>query len=195
METLMRFDYAARALLGARDEQEDALAVWTDRETPRFDEAVEGAAGALLVGLADGMGGMAAGGIASKVACASFMAALQRSTGETRLRLEEAALEANDAIQDAKDEDTELQSMGCTMLGLAFGDGALHWVSAGDTHVFLLRGRELLLLNADQSGKPVLEKIAAGGDITKTQAQNDRNNDYLYAALTGGITGEFDRAP
>ena len=70
----MLFDYAVRSLVGEREEQEDSVAIATDDGPVVDDEAVEGDAKALTLALADGMGGQAAGGVASRIACAAWSA-------------------------------------------------------------------------------------------------------------------------
>lgn len=190
----MRFEYATRGMQGQREEQEDAVGLWDHDQSPLFDCALDGSAPALVIALADGMGGQAAGGVASRIACMTFMEVLGSTGGDISARMQDALREANEAIAHAVDVDATLKTMGCTLVGLALDNNDLEWVSLGDTHLFLLRKGKLLLLNADQSGKPVLEKLVAAGRVSAEDARDDKANNILYAALTGGKTGSVDRS-
>ena len=88
-----------------------------------------------------------------------------------------------------------LASMGCTFLGLRIENNRLEWAACGDTHLFLLRDQQLLLLNADDSGKPMLEKLAAAGKMIRAEAATHPDNNTVYSALTGGVTGTIDCSP
>ena len=185
---LTGFDYAARAIQGARDNQEDAC---------QFAK-VDGAAtlplgrhgvrrtGTLLAVLADGMGGHAGGAEASHAACAGFVAAYESSDGALSSRLAGALDTSNRAISDALQRDRSLAGMGCTLIGAAFTPGGLSWVSVGDSPLLLFRDDRLYQLNEDHSLAPVLDGLAARGEMTADEAGNHPRRHFLRAALTGG---------
>lgn len=139
-------------ILGGRSTQEDAAAIWSGtgiRHTHKVDltlaDPMLSHPGGLHVVLADGMGGHAAGDIASNLICDVFLSTLQRAlTGDNETapaqsggaqsggtqsggtqnsrgpsdRLADALEEANDAIQIAISEQHGLDGMGATLVGL-----------------------------------------------------------------------------
>ena len=192
----MLFDYAVRSLLGEREEQEDSVAIATDGGPVVDDAAAEGDAKVLTLtlALADGMGGQAAGGVASRIACEAFMAAMQSSGGDVTARMVDAFHESNTLLATAIEANPALASMGCTFLALRIENDRLEWAACGDTHLFLLRDQQLLLLNKDDSGKPMLEKLAAAGKMSAAEAAKHPDNNTVFSALTGGVTGTIDRS-
>ena len=86
-ETMLTYRHAARASLGARSYQEDAVAVHPREPAPE-----------LIAVLADGMGGHAGGALASKRVCETFLAVLEA-------RNQSAVLEARkEAVLEARKE-------------------------------------------------------------------------------------------
>jgi len=183
------FVHAARAIKGARNYQEDAAEV-------RLAASPGAEAGAPLLAavLADGMGGHTGGALASGLACKFFLHAFTSSSGNVPARLDEALNLANDAIAREVAENSELQGMGCTLIGAAFGPAGVEWVSVGDSPLFLVRKGEIVLLNEDHSLAPQIDKLAAAGKISWEAARADPRRHYLRSALTGGEMELIDRS-
>jgi protein phosphatase len=205
------YDISHRATMGARRYQEDAcaFAVVGPRErtgAPQREPALAGAGASdegsaapapsavashkpLLAVLADGMGGHVGGARASKTACRAFidtyLAAARNSDSEPGGRLEAALAAANAALAEAVAGDRALNGMGCTLIGALLDGALLRWISVGDSHLFLLRKGELFLLNENHSLAPVLDELAAQGQITPDEAASHPRRHYLRSALTG----------
>jgi PPM family protein phosphatase len=175
------FEHAIRASKGARNYQEDTADVLEH-------------SGALTAVLADGMGGHAGGALASGLACKFFLHALKTSAGEVPDRLAEALDLANAAIAHETAHDPRLNGMGCTLVGVAFGPEGVEWVSVGDSPLFLVRDREIVLLNEDHSLAPEIDKLAAAGKISWTAARADPRRHFLRSALTGNEIDLVDRS-
>ena len=186
--TLTGFDYAARAIQGARENQEDAcqFAKFDGSGTLPLGRHGARRGGTLLAVLADGMGGHAGGAEASATACSGFVAAYQASDGPLTSRLAGALDTSNRAISAALLRDRSLAGMGCTLVGAAFTPGGLGWVSVGDSPLLLFRDGKLYQLNEDHSLAPVLDKLAEQGQMTTDEADNHPRRHFLRAALTGG---------
>lgn len=185
---LTGFRYAARAMLGAREAQEDSwrfASVGGASGTLSLDRRTSPRAQTLLAVLADGMGGHAGGAEASGVACDAFVAAYQADDGTPRARLAGALDSANRAISTALMRDRSLAGMGCTLIGAVFTDDGLNWVSVGDSPLLLFREDKLYQLNEDHSLAPVLDKLAANGEISLADAESHPRRHHLRAALTG----------
>ncbi|MGH7903343.1 MAG: PP2C family protein-serine/threonine phosphatase [Candidatus Dormibacteraceae bacterium] len=106
-----------------------------------------------LVVVADGMGGHAAGRLASTIAVEVFVRHLEsdgeREAGARRLL---GALEAaNGAVLTAAKEDSSLAGMGCTLVAVAIVAGHLALINVGDSPAYLIREGRLRVLSQDHS--------------------------------------------
>jgi protein phosphatase len=184
---ISRFRHASRAIVGARDYQEDACAfAFPDARAVYFTTSgkVNGT-GELLAVLADGMGGHVAGAHAARTACRSFIETYTENRDASD-RLRQALEKSNAAISTAVSQNPELDGMGSTLLAASFGEGGLSWVSVGDSPLYLFRDRHLYQLNQDHSLAPVLDQLAADGELDRAAALQHPRRHYLRSALTGG---------
>ena len=110
------FDISGSQINGARDYQEDAYLI-----THLSDDSGEGAS---LVVVADGMGGHAAGNVASNMAVQTFNKYLTGNFPSEKLHevLRNAALAANQSITETVTETPALRGMGCTLVGALLTD-------------------------------------------------------------------------
>jgi len=168
--------------LGKREEQEDACAV-----VPLDDEQ-----NAVLLVVADGMGGHAAGELASKLAVSALCEAVKEGFPDgTPPDLLRAGLQAgNDAIKARAAERPELQGMGSTLVAILAVEHRLWWISVGDSHLYLVRERQLRKLNADHSYGGYLDRMAEAGNTVEPDPRYKRN--MLMSALTGEPIPELD---
>jgi PPM family protein phosphatase len=186
----LTYAYASLSIRGARASQEDACAF-----APPHAASIATLAGAshqgfttesgLICVLADGMGGHAAGALASTTACRTFVSAYTQSTAAARQRLKDALDQANRAIQQASEADKALDGMGCTLVGIMFGPTGLGWVSVGDSPLYLFRDNRLYQLNQNHSLAPLLDALAAAGEMSLEEAAAHPRRHFLRSALTG----------
>ncbi len=104
--------------------------------------------------VADGMGGHAAGEIASQIAAATFeeVAAVKLGTGlPPEEILYSAAQEANSRIYQAQRMKAELSGMGSTLTALSIRGGKYFVVHVGDSRAYLLRNGVLRQVTRDHS--------------------------------------------
>ncbi len=186
----LTYAYASLSIRGKRASQEDACAF-----APPHAASIATLAGAahhgftteagLICVLADGMGGHAAGALASNTACRHFLSAHVTSTAAARQRLKDSLDEANRAIAKAVEADKNLEGMGCTLVGVMFGATGLGWVSVGDSPLYLFRENRLYQLNQNHSLAPLLDALAAAGEMSPEQASVHPRRHFLRSALTG----------
>lgn len=179
-----QFELAGAQIDGARDYQEDAFLI-----THLTD--AKGNPSALII-VADGMGGHAAGNVASNMAVQAFNKHVSANypTDDPSNILYECVIMANNSIKDTIHETPALAGMGCTMVAAILEDEKLWWVSVGDSHLYILRGKELIKKNADHSYGGFLDRMEAQGTPVEPEPGLARN--MLMSAVTGDEINEID---
>ena len=183
--SVLSFDISGSQIDGARDYQEDAFLI------THLGDADGDSAGSMVI-VADGMGGHAAGNVASNMAVQTFNRHLSKNFPNDNISnvLYEAVLQANGSITATVSETAALKGMGCTLVACVLERGQLRWVSVGDSHLYLLRGSDLTKKNADHSYGGFLDRMAEAGTPVEAEAGFSRN--MLMSALTGDDIAEID---
>jgi protein phosphatase len=124
-----------------------------------------------LILVADGMGGHAAGDVASSLTVEAFEP-LRHRTQLHAADVLEALQRANRAILDESDEHPEKSGMGTTVTGLAIVDeaGSPHWLvfNIGDSRVYRIADGGLHQLTVDHSE---VAGLIAQGQISRNDAR------------------------
>ncbi len=177
-------EIAGSQIDGARDYQEDAFLI-----THLTD--ANGAPSALVI-VADGMGGHAAGNVASNMAVQAFSKSISLGYPKEEVPeiLNQSVLKANSTIAETIRETPALNGMGCTVVGAIIEGKKFWWVSVGDSHLYLLRGRKLTKLNDDHSYGGFLDRMEAAGTPIESEPGLSRN--MLMSAVTGEDIAEID---
>lgn len=180
----LEFELAGSQIDGARDYQEDAFLI-----THLTD--ANGKPSALVV-IADGMGGHAAGNVASNMAVQAFNKHVSANypTENPSEILEQSVVKANNSIKETVVETPALAGMGCTMVAAILEDGKMWWASVGDSHCYLVRDREITKKNADHSYGGFLDRMEADGTPVEPEPGLSRN--MLMSAITGEEINEID---
>ncbi|MER7452522.1 PP2C family protein-serine/threonine phosphatase [Nocardia beijingensis] len=140
-------------------------------------------AGARLLALADGMGGHAAGEVASQLMIAALAHLDDDEPGDDLLgKLDAATREGNAAIADQVEEEPELDGMGTTLTAILFAGKKLGLVHIGDSRAYLLRGGELTQITRDDT---FVQSLVDEGRITPEQAHTHPQRSLIMRALTG----------
>ncbi len=184
---ILSYDIAGDQIDGARDYQEDAFLI-THLNNAEDDQQA-------LVIVADGMGGHAAGNVASNMAVQAFNKHVSSNwpaddPSEIPDILRTSVIKANDALKETVAETAALSGMGCTMVGIVLNEGKVWWASVGDSHLYLIRDKEISKLNADHSYGGFLDRMAAEGKHIEVDPSLSRN--MLMSALTGTDIAEID---
>lgn len=127
-----------------RSENEDSVSVTRNRA----------GVDALLV-VCDGMGGHAAGHLASSIAVETFVSALESDGDERRGadpdRLKHASAATNTAVHEASLHNPAWSGMGSTLVVAAIDGDQLALVNVGDSPAYLFRDGDWKLLSQDHS--------------------------------------------
>ena len=171
--------FAARQIPGKREYQEDDFGLLDGR-----DLGLDGSEHSMLL-VADGMGGHVGGATASGLLSKTFVEAYPQTSGPIVDRLRNCLEAANKALADAVAENPTLDSMGSTLVAAVVASEGLHWISVGDSPLWLFRKGRLERLNADHSMAPILEDLVAKGHMTEEDAARDPRRHALRSAVMG----------
>jgi protein phosphatase len=194
----MKFDIAARAILGKRSSQQDSWRVFDDRGTNLAANAENGfvtVGDRSLVIVADGVGGYAGGEEASKLACDEFAKSFFKSQGSVDDRLKAALGVANSAIAAAQREHPDKKDMSTTFIGIYLDGNKMTFVSVGDSLLLRYRDEEIHRVNLDHSYADVLDRRLLGVGSADPREWSVAINDDQRAAITLALSGgPLDRA-
>jgi protein phosphatase len=146
----------------------------------------------------DGMGGHAAGEVASKLAVDTVLSyfrdkeplAADASLADAPLgaqMLSDAVNKANETILEYVDGHASTSGMGTTLVAARFAEGKFTIAHVGDSRIYLLRGGSLLQLTEDHS--LVMEQVRRG-ILTMEEAKKSASQHIITRAL-----GTDDNSP
>ena len=155
----------------------------SDRGLVRANNEDSVYAGARLLALADGMGGHAAGEVASQLVIAALAHLDDDEPGGDLLsKLDAAVREGNSAIAAHVEADPELEGMGTTLTAILFAGNRLGLVHIGDSRGYLLRDGELNQITKDDT---FVQTLVDEGRITAEEAHSHPQRSLIMRALTG----------
>ena len=155
----------------------------SDRGLVRANNEDSVYAGARLLALADGMGGHAAGEVASQLMIAALAHLDDDEPGEDLLgKLNRATHAGNTAIAEQVEEEPELDGMGTTLTAILFAGKKLGMVHIGDSRAYLLRDSEMAQITRDDT---FVQSLVDEGRITPEQAHSHPQRSLIMRALTG----------
>jgi serine/threonine protein phosphatase PrpC len=101
----------------------------------------------------DGMGGMAAGEVASAIACSTVIDTYAAQPAETAvlIKLSLAIRAANDAVRHSSAHNPEQQGMGTTLVAAVVEGNKLFVANVGDSRAYLLQKSACMQLTVDHS--------------------------------------------
>lgn len=174
-----------------RDHNEDTFLV-ADLSTgeaslqPTVRQHEVGPRGSLFM-VADGMGGAAAGELASAMAAEQIYQYLLAHWTKARepnaqlfaLHIKQAVEHANTQIHGYAREHPDVRGMGTTVTAAGVFGSDLYLAQIGDSRAYLVRGEQAIQLTKDQS---LTQRLVDAGELTEEQAeQSDRRNIILQA--------------
>ncbi|OQD53315.1 protein phosphatase [Streptomyces phaeoluteigriseus] len=149
-----------------------------------------GYAGPRLLAIADGMGGAAAGEVASSEAISTIVALDDDVPGSDLLTsLGTAVQRANDQLRSLVEEDPQLEGMGTTLTALLWTGQRLGLVHVGDSRAYLLRDGVLTQITQDHTW---VQRLVDEGRITEEEATTHPQRSLLMRALGSGEHVEPD---
>ncbi len=140
-------------------------------------------AGPRLLALADGMGGHAAGEVASSLVISALAPLDDDDPGDDLLaELRDATVEGNAAITRHVADAPDLEGMGTTLTAILFAGSRLGLVHVGDSRAYQLRGGEFSQITKDDT---FVQSLIDEGRITEEEAHTHPQRSLLLRAITG----------
>ncbi len=144
----------------------------------------------------DGMGGAAAGEIASQLAVDILYERLVDSPTEGKIPREALARRLVRAVETAglrifheAKADRSRRGMGTTVTAAALVDEVLFLAQVGDSRGYILRGDHLVQVTRDQS---LVNQLIEAGQLTEEEAETFEHNNIILQALGTADTVQVD---
>ncbi len=141
-----------------------------------------GYAGPHLVMVADGMGGAAAGDVASAVAVATLQRLDAPAPDDMLVALAGAVHRANDRLAELIEEDAAVEGMGTTLTAVLFDGAQIAVAHLGDSRGYLWQDGELRRITHDHTW---VQSLVDDGRITDDEARVHSHRSLLLKVLDG----------
>ena len=149
-------------------------------------------AGPHLLAVADGMGGHAAGEVASSATITTISVLDGENVGnDLAAALEDAVARANLRLQELIISDPAIEGMGTTLTALLWSDGYAALCHIGDSRAYRLRGGQFTQITHDHT---LVQSLVDEGKITEDDVATHPHRSLLLRALDGRTIAEPDVA-
>lgn len=176
----MRFTIYQESRQGGRSNNEDRIAYCYSRD-------------ALLMVVADGMGGHFYGEIAAQIAVQSLTDSFQREAQPAIIDpfrfLQKGMINAHHAIIDYSAKHRLNDSPRTTCVACLVQDGVAYWAHAGDSRLFLMRNGRIVSQTRDHSR---VRLLIEEGVISEAQAAVHPERNKIYSCLGGHQAPEIE---
>ena len=135
--------------------------------------------GALLL-VADGMGGHAAGEVASQMAAEAIRQRYYESDGPVPDVLRRCFAFANEAIHGRGQSDPDCTGMGTTCTAIVVQQGHAYLAHVGDSRAYILRAGAMHLLSEDHT---LVAQMVREGSLTEQEAAISPDRNVIVKAL------------
>jgi len=129
--------------------------------------------------VADGMGGHAAGELASSTAVsviANFDKNFQKFTPQDIVN------KVSEKIKTSIQKDISRNGMGTTLSTVYLTEGKLNFIHVGDSRIYLIKNKELNLISKDQT---YIQNLIDNNEITLQESKNHPQRSLLLQAIDG----------
>ena len=176
----MKFTIYQDSRLGKRRNNEDRLAHCYSRD-------------ALLMVIADGMGGHYYGEVAAQIAVQTLIESFQRQAGPMLdnpfLFLQQSILNGHYAISDFSEQHRLEDSPRTTCVACIVQNNVAYWAHAGDSRLYLIRDGRVLTHTRDHSR---VQLLLDQGVINEAQAAVHPERNRVYSCLGGPRLPEIE---
>lgn len=139
MRTCAKYELAWRSNIGKREYQQDSAYLIVDDNN-------------VLAIICDGMGGLEGGANASKTAVNTFAQRyFDHGAFFDNSWMKKAIEEADEAVSKLTDSNGERLNAGTTLAAVCIQGEKAHWVSAGDSRIYIIRNEEMVQVTSDHN--------------------------------------------
>ncbi len=143
----------------------------------------------------DGMGGAAAGNIASRIALEEFKTQIldadSKCTSQEQMKqiLDAAVLSANRAVYEYATKDKKLHGMGTTLVAVVASGAKIGIINVGDSRAYKISDEGIIRITRDHS---LVEDMVLMGELTEKQAQEHPGKNLITRAVgtDSNVTGD-----
>jgi protein phosphatase len=137
-----------------------------------------------LMAVSDGMGGAAAGEVASEISVKTIYEALTDMPSDMSIceQLRQAVEMANEKVWRYAEDNAGFSGMGATMTAVLVRSGSAYIAQVGDSRAYLARGDRIKQLTKDQS---LVQMLIDAGAIQPEQSASVPHNVIMQALGTG----------
>jgi PPM family protein phosphatase len=147
-------------------------------------------AGPHLLAIADGMGGHAAGEVASAVAISALAGLDDDIPGIDMLgALADAVAKANARLHDMSAADPSVEGMGTTLTAMLWSGTRMALCHIGDSRAYMLRNRDFYQITRDHT---LVQSLLDEGRISPEEAANHPQRSLILRALDSRTDAEPD---
>lgn len=168
-----RIDAGAYSIVGTRKYQQDFA-------------GLEIKEGELLAVICDGMGGLRGGELAASQAVRQFLSDYLKEGSESFCAeyLTEEARKLDLLISELKDKSGAPLNAGSTIVAVMLKDSLLHWLSVGDSRIYILRRDSMVQVTKDHNYKNQLKEALDAGVITMEKYQKEASGGQAEALVS-----------
>ncbi len=171
------------SIIGRRKEQQDAI------KSDTFYSYAEN--GKAISVLCDGMGGLVGGGKASVLCSSIVYNAFHSDTKFSSIPMfyKSVIQQSDEEVRMMRtDKGTQILGAGTTLASVVVDDDQLYWASVGDSHIYVIRGNDILCITKDHNFLMLLNEKVKRGEITQEEADNNSQKEALISYIgMGGI--------
>lgn len=140
-----------------------------------------------VIAVCDGMGGQAAGDVASRLACDIITDILENNVFSSPTEaITRAILAANQGILHRASQNPELEGMGATCVMVIIKDGLVYYGWVGDSRIYYIANHTIRQISRDQS---YVQSLVDAGQITQEEAEvHPQKNEITNALGIAGMT-------
>lgn len=149
-------------------------------------------AGPRLLAIADGMGGHAAGEVASAVAISAIAPLDDRGLSDSHEMLDalaEVVAAARETLHEMSEADPATEGMGTTLTALLWSGAQVAICHIGDSRAYLLRDEDLYQITRDHT---LIQSLVDEGRLSPAAAANHPQRSLIMRALQGSTDADPD---
>ena len=166
--------------IGKRDEQQDSFCISDIHGTVSVERK------GIMAVVADGMGGLEGGAAISQLVADTFLEEYNRkrnieSPSEFLYETANAAEVAAEKYMEQHDVDG-----GSTLVSVLIKGNEMHFLSVGDSHIYILSDNRITLINKEHNFAAVLKEKAARGEVAPDEPYVNPRRNSLTAYIGMG---------